>query len=89
MKDVKSRLTRENGLSITSDLRTTMMIKAKMKTARARKLASMLLVAVAISVFAATPAHADGTDAATGVVCDAAYYFDFSYYVDYCAQFSP
>ena len=55
-----------------------------MNTARARKLASMLLVAVAISVFTATPAHAEGTDAATGVVCEAAYYFDSSYYADNC-----
>ena len=60
------------------------MIKEKMKIARVRKLASMLLVAVAISVFAATPAHAEGTDAATSAVCNVAYYFESSYYADNC-----
>ena len=42
------------------------------------------MVAVAISLFAATPAYADSTDATTGVFCAAAYYFDFSYYADNC-----
>src|SRR4051812_4606712 len=40
-----------------------------MRLKTARKLAAMLLVAMAICVSAATPAYADGTDAATGFAC--------------------
>jgi hypothetical protein len=59
-----------------------------MRPKTARKLAGMLLVAVAISVFAAAPAYADGTDAATSFACTVAYSFDTSYYADYCQQSS-
>jgi hypothetical protein len=59
-----------------------------MRLKTARKLASILLVAMAISVSAATPAYADGTDAATGFACYTASYFYPSYYSDYCQQSS-
>jgi hypothetical protein len=59
-----------------------------MRLKTARKLAAMLLVAMAICVSAATPAYADGTDAATGFACTIAYSFDPSYYADYCEQSS-
>jgi|tagenome__1003787_1003787.scaffolds.fasta_scaffold12803274_1 hypothetical protein len=55
-----------------------------MRGRTARKLAAMLVVAIVISVSAATPAHADGTDAATGFACEVASYFDPFYYADYC-----
>lgn len=71
-------------LVVTSGLNT----RVAMMLKPARKLASILLVAIAISVSAATPAYADGIDAATGVTCDAAYYFYPSYYADYCEQSS-
>ena len=55
---------------------------------KARKLVGIILVAVVMSVSAASPAHASGEDAATDAVCDVAYYFYPSYYSDYCAQSS-
>jgi hypothetical protein len=57
-----------------------------MKTVRVRKLAAVLSIAMAISIFAATPAHASPSDAAEVVTCEAAYYFDYSYYTSYCEQ---
>jgi hypothetical protein len=57
-----------------------------MRLKTAQKLAAILLMAVAISVSAATPAYADGTDAATDFACYTAYYFNSSYYADYCEQ---
>ena len=55
-----------------------------MKTVQARKVVSMLLVAMAISVSAATPAYASPSDTAMGVTCAAVYYFDYSYYEANC-----
>jgi hypothetical protein len=46
------------------------------------------LVAMAVSVSAATPAYASGEDAATDVGCDIAYYSYHSYHWDYCDQIS-
>jgi hypothetical protein len=57
-----------------------------MRLKTAQNLAAILLMAVAISVSAATPAYADGTDAATDFACYTAYYFNSSYYADYCEQ---
>lgn len=51
---------------------------------RSRKLVGIILVAIIMSVSAASPAHASGEDAAMGVACDAAYYFDSSYYSSQC-----
>jgi hypothetical protein len=55
---------------------------------KARKLMGIMLVAIAVSVSVATPAHASGedaaTDVATDVMCDVAYYLYPSYYWDYC-----
>jgi hypothetical protein len=59
-----------------------------MRLKTARKLAAMLVVAIAISVSAATPAYADGTDAATSFACTVASSFDPSYYANYCQQSS-
>jgi hypothetical protein len=55
-----------------------------MKTVRVRKLAAMLSIALAISIFAATPAYASPSDAVDVVTCAAVYYFDYSYYTSYC-----
>jgi hypothetical protein len=57
-----------------------------MRQKTAKNLAAMLVVAIAISVSAATPAYADGTDAAVDFACYTASYFDPSYYADYCEQ---
>src|SRR4051812_37870090 len=59
-KDVKPWPMPENSLSITSGLNTR---GTAMRLKTAQKLAVILLVAVAISVSAVTPAYADGTDA--------------------------
>ncbi len=53
---------------------------------KARKLIAVMLVAIAMSVSVATPAHASGEDAATDAVCDIAYYLYPSYYWDYCSN---
>jgi hypothetical protein len=47
---------------------------------KVRKLLSIMLVAIAMLVSAAGPAHASGEDAATDTVCNVAYYFYPSYY---------
>jgi len=57
-----------------------------MRVKALRKLAAALLITAAISVFVAAPAHADGTDMATGFACSTAHYFDPSYYSSYCEQ---
>lgn len=45
----------------------------------------IILVVTIMSVSAAPPAHASGEDAAMDAVCEAAYYFDSSYYSSQCA----
>jgi predicted small secreted protein len=56
---------------------------------KTRKLVAMVLVAMAMSVSAATTAHASGEDAVADAFCDIAYYLYPSYYWDYCDQTSP
>jgi hypothetical protein len=51
---------------------------------KTRKLIGIMLVAIAMSVSVATPAHASGEDAATDVVCDIASWLYPAYYWDYC-----
>jgi len=59
-----------------------------MRAKKLRKLVGIILAAIAMSVSVATPAHADGEDAAMSVVCNAASFFNLSYYSEYCDQSS-
>jgi hypothetical protein len=53
---------------------------------KAQKLVGIILVAIAMSVSVATPAHASGEEAATDAMCDVAYYLYPHYYSDYCSE---
>ena len=51
---------------------------------KGRRLIGAMLVAIAISASAASPAYASGSDAATAALCDVTYYFSSSYYSNNC-----
>ena len=59
-----------------------------MRAKKFRKVVGIALAAIALSVSVASPAYADGEEAAMGVVCNAASFFNLSYYSDYCDQSS-
>jgi hypothetical protein len=56
----------------------------EVRVKKAQKIVGIMLVAIVASVSAASPAYADGEDAANGAVCTAASIFYPSYYSANC-----